>query len=151
MSSKYRVFKIPFLTVTMTWFRIQEYQAITACIPSCKADSNCIQLMNTVWKTGKTMHHILCRNAETVTHMVMLGGELCTTISVWISGTMDPGGGTTPPAVSKSTSGACRGGGTWRHNGTHTAQIYIQTDRYGHDSKPKQGGASGRQSQQVFQ
>lgn len=44
--------------------------------------------------------------------MVMLGGELCTTISVWISGTMEPGGGTTPPAVSKSTSGACRGGGT---------------------------------------
>ena len=46
------------------------------------------------------------------THMATLGGELCTTISVCISGTMEPGAGTTPPEVSKSTSGACRGGGT---------------------------------------
>lgn len=44
--------------------------------------------------------------------MATLGGELCTTISVCISGTMEPGAGTTPPEVSKSTSGACKGGGT---------------------------------------
>jgi len=42
--------------------------------------------------------------------MAMPGGELCTTISVCISGTMEP-------AVSRSTSG----GGTCRHTTYHTS------------------------------
>lgn len=48
------------------------------------------------------------------TYMATPGGELCTTISVCMSGTIEPGAGTTPPEVSKSTSGACKGGGTCR-------------------------------------
>jgi hypothetical protein len=105
-----------------------------------------IQTAYSLWTHSESATYTVQWLGDSVTHMLMLGGELCTTISVWISGTMDPGGGTTPPAVSKSTSGACRGAGTCTYNSTHTAQIYRQTDRYGHNSKPK----PGRRSQQVL-